>query len=105
MAQLFAALASGPDGNRLWKRILDEYELSISELARVTGHRELLEAEPAVRRSITLRRPYIDPLTHIQVRFLARLRWLPEEDPERDRFRRLVQMTINGVAAGLQTTG
>ncbi len=105
MAQLFAALASGPDGNRLWKRILDEYELSISELARVTGHRELLEAEPAVRRSITLRRPYIDPLTHIQVRFLARLRWLPEEDPERERFRRLVQMTVNGVAAGLQTTG
>jgi phosphoenolpyruvate carboxylase len=52
-----------------------------------------------------LRRPYIDPLSHIQVRFLARLRALPEDDPEQERFRRLVQLTINGVAAGLQNTG
>jgi phosphoenolpyruvate carboxylase len=105
MAGLYAALAGGSDGQRLWKRILAEYELSIAELARVTGHREILESEPGLRRSITLRRPYVDPLTHVQVRFLARLRWLPEDDPERERLRRLVQLTINGVAAGLQTTG
>jgi phosphoenolpyruvate carboxylase len=51
------------------------------------------------------RRPYIDPLSHIQVRFLARLRSLPADDPDRERFRRLVQLTVNGVAAGLQNTG
>ena len=105
ISQLYAALSGGTEGKRLWKRILDEYSLSIAELARVTGHKELLEGEPELRRSINLRRPYVDPLSHIQVRCLARMRWLPEDDPDRERLRRLVLLTINGVAAGLQTTG
>jgi phosphoenolpyruvate carboxylase len=105
IAQLYAALAGNGDGARLWRRIIDEYELSIRQLAKVTGRTELLAAEPLVGRSIRLRRPYIDPLSHIQVRFLARLRSLPADDPDRERFRRLVQLTVNGVAAGLQNTG
>jgi phosphoenolpyruvate carboxylase len=105
IAGLYAALAGDADGAELWRRILDEYELSIRGLARVTGRAELLAAEPSVGRSIRLRRPYIDPLSHIQVRFLARLRALPIDDPDRERYRRLVQLTVNGVAAGLQNTG
>jgi phosphoenolpyruvate carboxylase len=104
IAQLYASLA-GEEGERLWKRILDEYRRSTDALARVTGRTELLSTEPATQRSIRLRRPYIDPLSHIQVRFLARLRSLPPEDPDRERYRRLVQLTVNGVAAGLQNTG
>jgi phosphoenolpyruvate carboxylase len=105
IGRLYAALAADEDGARLWARILDEYDRSIRFLRRVTGRVELLAAEPLVSRSIRLRRPYIDPLSHIQVRFLARLRLLPADDPDRERFRRLVQLTINGVAAGLQNTG
>ena len=105
IARLYAALAGDGDGERLWGLIIDEYERSIRELARVTGRPELLAAEPLVSRSIRLRRPYIDPLSHIQVRFLARLRSLPADHPDRERFRRLVQLTVNGVAAGLQNTG
>ncbi|HEU6439954.1 MAG TPA: phosphoenolpyruvate carboxylase, partial [Terriglobales bacterium] len=105
IAGLYAALAGDTEGDRLWRRILDEYERSIRGLAKVTGRSELLAAEPLVGRSIRLRRPYIDPLSHIQVRFLARLRALPVDDPDRERYRRLVQLTVNGVAAGLQNTG
>jgi phosphoenolpyruvate carboxylase len=102
---LYAALAADEEGARLWARILDEYDRSIRMLKRVTGRAELLAGEPLVSRSIRLRRPYIDPLSHIQVRFLARLRLLPGDDPDRERFRRLVQLTVNGVSAGLQNTG
>jgi phosphoenolpyruvate carboxylase len=105
IGRLYAALATDEDGARLWTRILDEYDLSVRLLRRVTGRAELLAAEPLVGRSIRLRRPYIDPLSHIQVRFLARLRLLPADDPDRERFHRLVQLTVNGVAAGLQNTG
>jgi len=105
IAGLYAALAGSGSGERLWARIRAEYSLSIEELARVTGHQQLLEADPAARRSIRLRRPYIDPLSHIQVRCLARLRALPPNHPDRDRIATLVQLTVNGVAAGLQNTG
>jgi phosphoenolpyruvate carboxylase len=36
---------------------------------------------------------------------LAELRRRPPDDPERERLQRLVQLTVNGVAAGLQSTG
>ena len=36
---------------------------------------------------------------------LSRLRALPAEDPDRARLVRLVQLTVSGVAAGLQNTG
>jgi phosphoenolpyruvate carboxylase len=105
IASLYAALAEAPSGERLWRRILTEYELSIAELAKVTGHTEMLETDPAAQRSIKLRRPYIDPLSHIQVRCLARLRALPAAHPDRERLSTLVQITVNGVAAGLRNTG
>jgi phosphoenolpyruvate carboxylase len=105
IARLYVALAADADGERLWARILAEWRRSIKELARVTGRTEMLETEPYLWRSIRLRRPYIDPLSHIQVRSLARLRALPADHPDRERFRRLVQLTVNGVSAGLQSTG
>jgi phosphoenolpyruvate carboxylase len=58
-----------------------------------------------LRRSIRLRNPYVDPMSFAQVSLLARLRDLPEESPDRDAVARLVALTINGVAAGLQNTG
>jgi phosphoenolpyruvate carboxylase len=105
IARLYAELAGDGEGARLWSRIIEEHERSIRGLAKVTGRAELLAAEPLVGRSIRLRRPYIDPLSHIQVRFLARLRSLPAEDADGERYRHLVQLTVNGVAAGLQNTG
>jgi phosphoenolpyruvate carboxylase len=47
----------------------------------------------------------VDSLSELQVRLLARLRGLDPADPERGRVLRLVQLTVNGVAAGLQSTG
>lgn len=105
IARLYADLAAEGEGERLWGRIIAEYDRSIRGLAKVTGRSELLSSEPLIARSIRLRRPYIDPLSHIQVRFLARVRALPADHPDRERFRRLVQLTVNGVAAGLQNTG
>ena len=93
------------DTARRWSTIEAEYQRTVSLLLRVTGRERLLDGAPVLQRSIGLRNPYVDSLSELQVRWLARLRRMDPDDPERERVRRLVQLTINGVAAGLQSTG
>jgi phosphoenolpyruvate carboxylase len=105
VARLYAALATGAGDDRRWAAIEAEYGRTVSLIARLTGHERLLDGSPVLQRSVTLRNPYVDSLSELQVRLLARLRALAADDPERDRVLRLVQLTVNGVAAGLQNTG
>ena len=74
-------------------------------LLTVTRRERLLDGAPVLQRSIGLRNPYVDSLSELQVRLLARLRSTAPDDPDRGRVLRLVQLTVNGVAAGLQNTG
>jgi len=105
VARLYAALATSPGDDRRWEAIEAEYGRTVALLSRVTGRERLLDGSPVLQRSVALRNPYVDSLSELQVRLLARLRAMEADDPERDRVRRLVQLTINGVAAGLQSTG
>jgi phosphoenolpyruvate carboxylase len=105
VAQRYASLAPGPDGERIWADIQAEYRRTVAAVLRINGHAELLDATPSLQRSIHLRNPYVDSLSEIQVTLLGRLRTMNEDDPARARLRRLVQLTVSGVAAGLQNTG
>ena len=105
VARRYASLASSPDRDRRWETIEAEYHRTVGLLLRVTGRDHLLDGAPVLQRSIALRNPYVDALSELQVRLLARFRALPPDDPERGRVLRLVQMSVNGVAAGLQNTG
>jgi len=105
VARLYAALATGSGDDRRWDAIETEYRRTVTLLARVTGRERLLEGSPVLQRSVALRNPYVDSLSELQVRLLGRLRALPPDDHERERVLRLVQLTVNGVAAGLQSTG
>jgi phosphoenolpyruvate carboxylase len=58
-----------------------------------------------MQRSIARRNPYVDPLNFIQVELLRELRRLPESDPQRAAVLEAVLATINGIAAGMKTTG
>jgi phosphoenolpyruvate carboxylase len=66
----------------------------------VTGHVELLESTPVIRRSIDVRNPYVDPLNLVQVELLCRVRRQPDA-----RTRRALLVTVNGIAAGMRNTG
>jgi len=105
VARLYAALARGDGDGRRWDAIETEYRRTVSLLGRVTGRDRLLDGSPVLQRSVALRNPYVDSLSELQVRLLGRLRTMPPDDPERERVLRLVQLTVNGVAAGLQSTG
>ena len=105
VARLYAALATSPGDDRRWDAIESEYRRTVSLVGRLTGHERLLDGSPVLQRSVALRNPYVDSLSELQVRLLGRLRALAPDDPERGRLLRLVQLTVNGVAAGLQNTG
>ena len=105
VARLYARLATNDGDERRWATIEAEHERAVRLLMRVTGRDRLLDDAPVLQRSITLRNPYVDSLSELQVRLLARLRSLEPDDPARDTVLRLVQLTVNGVAAGLQNTG
>jgi phosphoenolpyruvate carboxylase len=105
VARLYARLATAPGDDARWAAIESEYERAMTLLLRVTGRDHLLDDAPVLQRAIGLRNPYVDSLSEIQVRLLARLRTLDPADPEHGRVLRLVQLTVNGVAAGLQSTG
>ncbi len=105
VARLYAALARGDGDARRWAAIEGEFHRTVAMLRRITGRERLLDDAPTLQRSIGLRNPYVDSLSELQVRLLARLRTLPADDPDRARVLRLVQLTVNGVAAGLQNTG
>jgi phosphoenolpyruvate carboxylase len=75
-------------------------ERAIRGVLDVTGHAELLESTPVIRRSIDVRNPYVDPLNLVQIELLRRLRRQPDAHT-----RRALMVTVNGIAAGMRNTG
>jgi phosphoenolpyruvate carboxylase len=55
--------------------------------------------------AIELRNPYVDALSHMQLKALRALRAKGARASERVVAERLFLLTVNGVAAGLQNTG
>jgi phosphoenolpyruvate carboxylase len=105
VARRYAGLAPTVESRRVWRRIRGEFLRTEAAILRVNGRERLLDAAPVLQRSIALRNPYVDSLSELQVRLLARLRAMAPDDPDRERVRRLVQLTVSGVAAGVQNTG
>jgi phosphoenolpyruvate carboxylase len=102
IAQRHLALGGRPD---LADTILAEFDRTTSWLLRVLGQEKLLEKHSVLGRAVELRNPYVDALSHLQLRALEALRAGIDDDDERERTQRLLLLAVNGVAAGLQNTG
>jgi phosphoenolpyruvate carboxylase len=85
-------------------QVLTEYDLTSRLVLEVTGHDRLLANRPVLSRAVALRDPYVDALSHLQLRALAELRANADAD-QHVALERLLLLTVNGVAAGLQNTG
>jgi phosphoenolpyruvate carboxylase len=100
IAERYLALGGRAD---LTERVLAEYDLTREWVLQVTGHDRLLADRTVLSRAVSLRDPYVDALSYLQLRALAALR--EEEPADREQLERLLLLTVNGVAAGLQNTG
>ena len=84
----------------------EEYERTVRCLLRIRETDQLLEGNPVLRLAITLRNPYVDPLSLLQVELLRRKRALgDQESEERGRISKALATTLSGVAQGLRNTG
>jgi phosphoenolpyruvate carboxylase len=101
----YAALAA--NGAAPFAGIEAEFEKSVAAILQITGQAALLEHSPILSRSIKLRNPYVDAMHLAQIALLRRYRALPADAPAATRASLLdaIHHSINGIAAGLQTTG
>ncbi len=89
----------------IYGQINAEHERTYRYLCQVLEQDELLDNTPVIKHSIERRNPYVDPLNYIQVDLLRELRELEPETPQYDAVLNIVLATVNGIAAGMKTTG
>lgn len=86
---------------QIFRRIRREHDATIRVLLQITEKEHLLADNPLLSRSISNRFPYLDPLNHLQVNLLKEHRG-KSDNPK---VLRGIQLTINGIAAGLRNSG
>jgi phosphoenolpyruvate carboxylase len=102
VAAAYARLAA-PADQAVFGMIREEHARTVDAILQATGDAGLMSPWPAVGRAAERRNPYVDVLSHVQVELLARSRQGSPE--ERERAREAILLTVNGIAAGLQTVG
>jgi phosphoenolpyruvate carboxylase len=92
---------------RIWALISSEYVRSREAALRTNGRPDLLQEVPWLQQSIRVRNPNTDPLSFVQVEWLRRLREAARrgDAAEEAECRELLRLTIEGIAAGMRTTG
>jgi phosphoenolpyruvate carboxylase len=86
---------------KIFGRIRREWHSCIESLLDIMGQDRLLQGNPLLERSVRHRFPYLDPLNHVQVELLKEHR---AQNPD-EQVLRGIQLTINGISAGLRNTG
>ena len=84
---------------RFWPLLVREYDAVVARVLAITGQVRLLDETPALQRRLEQRNPWVDPLSHLQVELLERLR------AGREEARAPLLATITGIAAGMRNTG
>ena len=82
-----------------------EYTLSKQCVLAITENQDLLDGTPWLKESIRVRNRYIDPLNLIQIELLRRIQSAEDADTEDEELRHLLRLTINGLAAGMRSSG
>ncbi|WP_413450911.1 phosphoenolpyruvate carboxylase [Georgenia phoenicis] len=96
------------DRDDLAQLVLEELDLTTEWVLRITGHEYPLEGRRVLGRAVQLRNPYVDALSLIQLRALRALRTENGDartEEEVAEIKRLLLLSVNGIAAGLQNTG
>ena len=102
IAEQYAALDAG-DAD-FHERLTSDYEAANDAVLTITEQDALFDNSPVLKKSIRLRNPYTDVLNGLQLELLKRFR-RTENPSEREFLRNGLFVSINGIAAAMQSTG
>ncbi len=98
IAKRYAAFAE----KSLHETIVSEFVLSEKAILAITGQAKLLDNNPVIQRAIFARNSYTDVLNLLQIELMTRFRAGSDEE---DAIRAALFLSINGIAAAMQSTG
>lgn len=105
IARNYAALVEDPQvRDKVFGMIEAEHGRAVYAVLAITGHGGLLADQPVLSESLHRRNPHVDPLHFLQIRFLEKWRKAPESK-RTEPLRRLLALTVNGIAFGMKSTG
>jgi phosphoenolpyruvate carboxylase len=106
LAKSFLDLGGRPD---ITERILAELDLTQAAVLTVLDQTTLLQHKQVLNSAVTIRAPYVDALSRLQLRALTELHTSRDStgapSAASEPWRRLLLLAVNGAAAGLQNTG
>jgi phosphoenolpyruvate carboxylase len=105
IAEEYARLCEHPNTMEVYRAIADEYALTVEGVRQVAQIEAMLEDNQPLALSISRRRPYIDPINHIQVRLLKHYRTESVWDADQESWLTPLKRSINAIAAGMRNTG
>ncbi len=92
-------------GERIYGLIEAEHRRTCAQVLEISGLRNLLQEDPMLAVSLSRRNAFLDPLNHLQISILRRLREYPETPGEGNPWTTVLLRTINAIAAGMRNTG
>lgn len=111
IASDYAALCQDADTReRVFAAINAEYQRTCTQVLNVVKSKTLMPENTALALSLERRNPYIDPINHIQITLLQRLRAAQAEsdarlDTSKNPWLTPLLRTINAIANGIRNTG
>ncbi len=106
IAEQYAALVTDENlREKIFGEIRAEHARACEMIIAIIEKENIMETMPVIKTSIERRNPYVDPLNFIQVALLSQFRSMKPEDADYEGILQALFATINGIAAGMKTTG
>jgi len=106
ISELYSNIVAGSEEQKLpdfHEIISEDFQKARDAILQITGQNDLLDNTPVIQKSITLRNPYTDVLNLLQIELMNRYR--KSQSRENHDLRRALFLSINGIAAAMQSTG
>jgi len=91
-------------GQQVYAQVKAEYDKTVSMVLDIAQSKALMAETPELSLSLSRRSPYLDPLNHIQINLIKKVRENTNEG-EKSIYLTPLLRSINAIAAGMRNTG